>query len=75
MNKFNLLHHELVYSVEQHTYILQHDSGKLFYKEWVDEKGNIMDCKICDNEGNEMREYALLESAQEFIHQLNTTTK
>lgn len=75
MNKFNLLQHKLVYSVEQHTYILQHDNSKLFYKEWVDEKGNVMDCGIWDDEGNEMREYALLESAQEFIHQLNTTTK
>lgn len=78
MSNFNLLHQELVYNIEQRTYTLQHytqyANSKLFYKEWVDNKGDIIDCGLWDDEGNEIREYTLLESAQEFIHQLNKTT-
>ena len=71
MNNFNLLNHDVMRSVEEHTYILQDDNGKLVYKEWIDEKGEVVDSVLRDKDGYAIEDWELYDKVQNFIDNLN----
>lgn len=71
MNNFNLLHHDVMSCVEEHTYILQDDNGKLVYKEWIDEKGEVVDSVLRDKDGYAIEDWELYDKVQNFIDSLN----
>ena len=71
MNNFNLLSHDVTRPVEEHTYILQDETGKLVYKEWIDEKGEVVDSVLRDNDGYEINDWDLYDKVQNFIDSLN----
>lgn len=70
MNKFNLLNNE-VRSVQERTYILQDNHGKLIYKEWLDETGEVIDSVLRDKDGYAIEDWELFDQVQTFIDNLN----
>jgi hypothetical protein len=68
MKKFELLNQE-TNSVIEHTYVLQDENGKIFYKEWESE-GKIIDSAMRDKDGFEIDDPELVEQVQEFIDNL-----
>jgi len=71
MKKFTLLSHDVTRPVEEHTYILQDDNGKLIYKEWIDEKGEVVDSVLRDKDGYAIEDWELYDKVQNFIDSLN----
>jgi hypothetical protein len=67
MKKFTLLSHDVTRPVEEHTYILQDDNGKLVYKEWIDEKGEVVDSVLRDKDGYTIEDWELYDKVQNFI--------
>jgi hypothetical protein len=70
MNKFNLLNNE-VRSVQERTYILQDNHGKLVYKEWLDETGEVIDSVLRDKDGYAIEDWELFDQVQKFIDNLD----
>ena len=58
-------------AVIEHTYVLQDENGKIFYKEWESE-GKIIDSVMRDKDGFEIDDPELLEQVQEFIDSLGS---
>ena len=71
MNNFNLLNHDVMRSVEEHTYTLQDDHGKLVYKEWIDDQGKVIDSVLRDKDGYEIEDFELFDQVQKFIDNLD----
>ena len=46
--------------VTEHTYTFQDETGRFFYKEWLDEKGRVIDSLLRDKSGYEIDDPALL---------------
>ena len=67
MNNFNLLNYDVMRSVEEHTYVLQDDNGKLVYKEWIDEKGEVVDSVLRDKDGYTIDDWEMYDKVQNFI--------
>jgi hypothetical protein len=57
MAQFEILNHDIVGPLTEHTFILQDSEGKIVYKEWLNEKGKCID----DPE--------LVERIQEFLEE------
>lgn len=71
MSNFNLLSHDEMRPVVEHVYILQDEHGKLVYKEWIDEKGEIVDSVLRDKDGYAIEDWELFDRVQKFIYNLN----
>jgi hypothetical protein len=48
-------------------YTIQDGVSPFYYKEWLNEKGKVIDCLLRDKDGFEIDDSELLERVQEFI--------
>jgi hypothetical protein len=68
--KFTLLKHTTTAVLEKE-YVLQDEQGKLFYKEWIDEEGRIIDSMLRDKDGREIDNPELLERIQDYVDSIS----
>jgi len=69
MSKFELLKHETVsaFEIVEHTYIIQDDKGKIIYKEWVNDSGEVIDSTLQDKDESTIYDFGLYDQVVEFI--------
>lgn len=61
------LHNATKQLVTEATYSFTDELGRIYYKEWLDENGNIIDSVMRDKNGLEIDDPELLESIQNFV--------
>ena len=54
-------------TVTETTYFLEDNGKKLVYKEWLNQKGKVIDEVLRDQNGNDIDDPALLERVQEAV--------
>jgi hypothetical protein len=58
--------------VTQTVYTIQTSEGVVHYKEWLDERGKVIDSQLISKHGHDMSdEYALIEEIEEMIDNLS----
>ena len=69
MSKFELLKHEIVsaFEIVERTYIIQDDKGKIIYKEWVNDSGEVIDSTLQDKDESTIDDSRLYDQVVEFI--------
>ena len=65
-----LLNRVEVATVTEVTYTFQDDVSTFYYKEWMNDAGEIVDFVIRDKDGYEIEDPALLEQVQDFVENL-----
>lgn len=53
--------------VTEVTYTLQDNISAFYYKEWMNEKGKVIDSLLRDKDGNEIDDPILMEQVQELV--------
>ena len=61
-------------SVTETTYFLEDNGKKLVYKEWLNQKGKVIDEVLRDQNGNDIDDPALLERVQEAVDATTSLT-
>lgn len=56
-----------VSTVTEVTYALQDETSAFYYKEFLNEKGKVIDSLLRDKDGFEIDDPALLEKVEEFV--------
>ena len=69
MKQFEILSHGKSDSITEETFILQDSEGKLIYKEWLNEKGKVIDFQLRDKDGFSIDDPALVEEIQAFLEE------
>lgn len=69
-----MLRHE-VSTVTEHTYTLKDEVSIFYYKEWMDEKGNLVDSLMRDRDGHEIDDPVLQHRVWELIDKYENKTK
>lgn len=69
-----MLRHE-VSTVTEHTYTLKDEVSILYYKEWMDEKGNLVDSLLRDKDGHEIDDPILQHRVWELIDKYENKSK
>lgn len=69
MKQFEILSHGKSDSITEETFILQDSEGKLIYKEWLNEKGKVIDFQLRDKDGFSIDDPALVEEVQAFLEE------
>lgn len=54
-------------TVTEVEYTLQDETGAFYYKEWLNEKGKIIDSMLVDKDGYQINDPALLEEVESFL--------
>jgi len=57
-------------TVTEVTYTLQDETSAFYYKEWLNEKGKVIDCLLRDKDGHEIDDPALYERVTNFVDEL-----
>ena len=52
-------------------YVLDTTKGQIFYKEWQDERGRVIDAAMRDKDGFEIYDAALFEEIEEYVDTLD----
>lgn len=62
-----------VETVTEATYVLQHPiEGVIYYKEWLDERGKVIDSIVRSKHGHEIDDTALIHEIWEMVDQLES---
>jgi hypothetical protein len=69
MAQFEILNHDIVGPLTEHTFFLQDSDRKIVYKEWLNEKGKCIDFELRDNDGFSIDDPELVERIQEFLEE------
>ena len=69
MKQFEILNHDTSGPITEETFILQDSEGKLIYKEWLNEKGKVIDFQLRDKDGFSIDDPALVEEVQAFLEE------
>jgi hypothetical protein len=69
MAQFEILNHDIVGPLTEHTFILQDSDRKIVYKEWLNEKGKCIDVELRDKDGFSIDDPELVERIQEFLEE------
>lgn len=69
MKQFEILSHSKSDSITEETFILQGSDGKFIYKEWLNEKGKVIDFQLRDKDGFSIDDPALVEEIQSFLEE------
>ena len=69
MKQFEILNHDTSGPITEETFILQDSEGKLIYKEWLNEKGKVIDFQLRDKDGFSIDDPELVERIQEFLEE------
>jgi hypothetical protein len=70
MKQFEILNHATSGPITEETFILQDSKGKLIYKEWLNEKGKVIDFQLRDKDGFSIDDLALVEEIQAFLENI-----
>ena len=54
-------------TVTEVEFTLQDETGAFYYKEWLNEKGKIIDSMLVDKDGYQINDPALLEEVESFL--------
>ena len=54
-------------TVTEVTYTLQDETSAFYYKEWMNQKGKVIDSLLRDKDGHEIDDPELLEQVQELV--------
>lgn len=54
-------------TVTEVEYTLQDETGAFYYKEWLNEKGKIIDSMLMDKDGYQINDPSLLEEVESFL--------
>ena len=65
-----LLNRNTETGVREETYTFEDEIGVLIYKEWLNEKGRVIDEELRDKDGNSLDDPALLERVHEAVDAL-----
>ena len=69
MKQFEILNHATSGPITEEIFILQDSKGKLIYKEWLNEKGKVIDFQLRDKDGFSIDDLALVEEIQAFLEE------
>ena len=69
MKQFEILNHDISGPITEETFILQDSECKLIYKEWLNEKGKVIDFQLRDKDGFSIYNPALVEEIQAFLEE------
>ena len=69
MKQFEILNHDTSGPITEETFILRDSEGKLIYKEWLNEKGKVIDFQLRDKDGFSIDDPALVEEIQAFLEE------
>lgn len=69
MKQFEILSRTKSDPITEETFILQDSEGKLIYKEWLNEKGKVIDFQLRDKDGFSIDDPALVEEVQAFLEE------
>lgn len=72
--ELTMLRHE-VSTVTEHTYTLEDEMSIFYYKEWMDEKGNLVDSLMRDRDGHEIDDPVLQHRVWELIDKYENKAK
>lgn len=72
--ELTMLRHE-VSTVIEHTYTLKDEVSIFYYKEWMDEKGNLVDSLMRDRDGHEIDDPVLQHRVWELIDKYENKSK
>lgn len=54
-------------TVTEVEFTLQDETGAFYYKEWLNEKGKIIDSMLIDKDGHQINDPVLLEEVESFL--------
>jgi hypothetical protein len=69
MKQFEILNQVTEGPITEQTFTLQDDKGKLIYKEWMNEKGKVIDFELRDKDGFSIDDPILVEEIQAFLEE------
>lgn len=59
--------HKAESTVTEVVYTIQTETSALFYKEWHDDRGKVINAAIMDKDGHELYDPILLEEIEEYL--------
>lgn len=67
-----LLSKQEVSNLTEVTYVLRDDVGVLYYKEYINDSGKVVDTELRDKDGNSIDDPSLFEDIQTFIDKIDS---
>lgn len=59
--------------VTEVVYTIQDDVSAFYYKEWIDDRGKVIDAQLVDKDGYQIDDPVLMECVEVFVDQLEDT--